>query len=88
MPKRNGIETAKQIKATCSAVAIIMLSAYDYEAYTLGALEAGAVGYLLKETSPRELVNAIRMIHAGRGVVDLKVWNRLLQLAGAQFIPI
>jgi DNA-binding NarL/FixJ family response regulator len=79
MPELDGIETAKQIKAACPAVAIVMLSAYDYEAYTLGALEAGAVGYLLKETSPYELVNAIRMIHAGRGVVDLKVWNRMLQ---------
>lgn len=83
MPELDGIETAKQIKATCPAVAIIMLSAYDYEAYTLGALEAGAVGYLLKETSPRELVNAIRMIHAGRGVVNLKVWNRMLQRLAA-----
>ncbi len=79
MPELDGIETAKQIKAACPAAAIVMLSAYDYEAYTLGALEAGAVGYLLKETSPYELVNAKRMIHAGRGVVDLKVWNRMLQ---------
>lgn len=83
MPELDGIEIAKQIKAACPAVAIIMLSAYDYEAYTLGALEAGVVGYLLKETSPRELVNAIRIIHAGRGVVDLKVWNRMLQRLAA-----
>lgn len=78
MPELNGIEAAKQIKAVCPGVAIIMLSAYDYEAYTLGALEAGAVGYLLKGISPRELVNAIRMIHGGRGVVDLKAWDRML----------
>ena len=83
MPELDGIETAKQIKAACPAVDIIMLSAYDYEAYTLGALEAGAVGYLLKETPPRELVNAIRMIHAGRSVVNLKVWNRMLQRLAA-----
>jgi len=79
MPKLDGIETAKQIKAACPTVNIIMLSAYDYEAYALGALEAGAVGYLLKETSLHELVNAIRMVHAGQGVVDLKAWNRMLQ---------
>lgn len=79
MPELNGIETAKQIKANSPATAIIMLSAYDYEAYTLGALEVGAGGYLLKETSPSELVNAVRMIHAGQGVVDLKAWNRILQ---------
>jgi len=78
MPELDGIEATKQIKAVCPDIAIIMLSAYDYEAYTLGALEAGAVGYLLKEISPRELVNAIRMIHGGRGVVDLKAWDRML----------
>ena len=79
MPELDGIETAKQIKAACPAVDIIMLSAYAYEAYVLGALEAGAVGYLLKETALCELVNAIRMIHAGQGMVDLKIWNRMLQ---------
>ncbi len=84
MPGLDGIETAKQIKAACPATAIIMLSAYDYEAYMLGALEAGAVGYLLKETSSRELVNAIRMIHAGQGVVDLKAWNRMRQRVTAR----
>lgn len=78
MPELDGIEATKQIKAVCPGVAIIILSAYDYEAYTLGALEAGAVGYLLKEIAPRELVNAIRMIHGGRGVVDLKAWDRML----------
>ena len=79
MPEVDGIETVKQIKAACPAVAIIMLSAFDYEAYILAALRAGAVGYLLKETSSRELVNAIRMIHTGQGVVGLKAWNRILQ---------
>ncbi len=79
MPELNGIETAKHIKVACPAVDIIMFSAHAYEAYVLGALEAGAVGYLLKETSLCELVNAIRMISAGQGVVNLKVWNRMLQ---------
>jgi len=79
MPQLDGIETVKQIKVACPAIAIIMLSAYDYEAYILAALGAGAAGYLLKETSPRELVNAIRMVHAGQGVVDLKAWNQIQQ---------
>lgn len=78
MPKLNGIEAAKRIKAACPTTAIIMISAYDYEAYMLGSLRAGAAGYLLKSVPLRELVSAIRSVHAGEAVFDFKTVGRAL----------
>ena len=50
MPGVNGVEAARQIKAVCPATAVLILSAYDSDAYLFAALEAGATGYLLKSS--------------------------------------
>ncbi len=86
MPGLNGIEAARQVKEACPKTAIIMVSAYDYESYVLASLQAGAVGYLLKDTPVRELVSAIRMVHrkivylhpgiSEQGGIHLKVFVR------------
>lgn len=81
MPKLNGIEATKQIKAQQPSATILILTAYDYEQYIFPLLEAGAAGYLLKDISGRELVNAIETVHRGEAVlhpaVALKVMERL-----------
>lgn len=86
MPRLNGIEATRQIKATCPATAILIVSAYGYESYVLGAIEAGASGYLLKNVRVRELVAAIRALHAGETVLDptaaRKVFSRLAYTRG------
>jgi len=78
MPKLNGIEAAKQIKAACPNTAILMISAYGYEAYLLASLQAGAAGYLLKSSPLRELISAIRSVHSGQAVFDLKAVSKVL----------
>ncbi|MDO8473624.1 MAG: response regulator transcription factor [Dehalococcoidia bacterium] len=79
MPKLNGIEAAKQIKAACPNTAIILLSAYEYESYLLAALNAGATGYLVKNAPVRNLISAVRSAHSGQAVFDLKVAGRVLR---------
>ncbi len=83
MPKLNGIEATKQIKAQQPSATILILTAYDYEQYIFPLLEAGAAGYLLKDISGHELVNAIETVHRGEAVlhpaVALKVMERLRQ---------
>ena len=69
MPKLNGIEATKRIKAICPAAAVLILTAYDNEQYVFALLEAGAAGYLLKDVDARELVEAIRAVHAGESVL-------------------
>ncbi len=81
MPKVNGIEATKQIKLRYPATAVLILTAYDNDQYIMALLEAGAAGYLLKNVSGSDLVNAIRAVHAGEAVlhpiIARKVFARL-----------
>jgi len=81
MPRLNGIEAARQIKQSNPATAILALSAYDDDRYVLGLLEAGAAGYLLKSATAREVIHAIRAVHAGEAVLHPAVAGRLLSRA-------
>ena len=84
MPNLNGIEAAKQIKQACPSIAILIVSAYSYESYVLASLRAGAAGYLLKNAPLRDLVGAIRAVHAGEAVFDLKAASQLLTRLAAE----
>lgn len=78
MPGVNGIEATRRIRATCPHAAILILSAYDTEAYLFAALEAGARGYLLKSSSAQELVRAVRVVHAGGSALHPDVARKLV----------
>ena len=86
MPKVDGIEATKQIKALYPAVAILILTAYDDDQFIFSLLEAGAAGYLLKSVRGHELVDAIRSVYAGESVlhpaIARKVLNRFTTVAG------
>jgi len=86
MPKLNGIEATKAIKVNSPNTAVIIVSAYGHEPYVIGAIEAGATGYLLKDARVWELVSAVRSVHAGETVLDptaaRKVFNRLSHVSG------
>jgi DNA-binding NarL/FixJ family response regulator len=86
MPKLDGIEATRQIKALCPAVAVLVLSAYDDDQFVFGLLEAGAAGYMLKNVRGQEIVDAIRAVHAGESVlhpsVARKVLNRFASVSG------
>ena len=83
MPKFNGIEATKQIKARQPSSTILILTAYDYEQYIFPLLEAGAAGYLLKDVGSHELIEAIQTVYRGEAVlhpaVARKVMERLRQ---------
>ena len=86
MPRLDGIEATRRIKAQCPAVAVLVLSAYDDDQFVFGLLEAGAAGYLLKSVRGQEIVEAIRAVHAGESVlhpsVARKVLNRFAGVSG------
>ena len=65
MPELDGVEATRQIMARHSACKIIMLTAHGDEARIQDALQAGAVGYLLKDTRADEIVQAVQAAHAG-----------------------
>ena len=84
MPKLDGIEATKQIKARCPTITVLILSAYDDDQFIFSLLEAGAAGYLLKTIPGRELVDAVRAVYAGESVlhplVARKVLNRFARI--------
>ena len=69
MPGRDGLELLKEIKATWPATRVIILTSYDHSRYVKAALAEGADGYLLKDASPQDLDQAIRVAMAGGGNV-------------------
>ena len=86
MPKMDGIEATKKIKAQYPRVAVLILSAYDDDQFVFSLLEAGAAGYLLKSVRGRELIDAVRAVYGGESVlhpaIARKVLNRFVA-AGA-----
>lgn len=66
MPVLNGLEATRQICKAIPATKVIMLSAHSDYAYVGNAIEAGAVGYLLKQTSADQLRQAVRAAHKGQ----------------------
>ena len=66
MPELNGIEAARIIRNKCAQTRVVMLSMHSTSVYVHRALQAGASGYVLKESVGRELVDAIRTVHVGR----------------------
>ncbi len=69
MPERDGLELLREIKANWSQVPVIMLTTFDHAAYVKQALADGADGYMLKDASPEDLDQAIRVAMAGGGNV-------------------
>jgi DNA-binding NarL/FixJ family response regulator len=66
LPDMSGIDTLAAIRAESPEARILVLSTSDGDVEIQRALSAGAYGYLLKSMPPRELVDAIRQVHAGR----------------------
>lgn len=79
MPRLGGIEATRQIKNLAPATAILILSAYDDDEYVFALLEAGASGYLLKNVRGRDLVEAIRSVHAGESVLHPVIARKVIE---------
>jgi len=73
MPDMNGVEAARRICAARPETRVVVLSMYSDAEHVYRALEAGATGYLLKDSAGTELVTAIRAVHAGRRYLTEKI---------------
>ncbi len=79
MPKIDGLEATKQIKASHPEASVLALTVHDDEEYVAAMLDAGAVGYLLKSVYGDELVQAIRAVRLGEFVLDPQVGRKVLR---------
>ena len=78
MPELNGIEAARKISRACPSTRVIILSVHSTTEHIFRALQAGARGYLLKESAGIEVVNAVRAVHAGHRYLSQKISDRLV----------
>jgi len=79
MPVINGIQALKQIKLFCPSVAVIIVSAFNYQKYVKDSMAAGVDGYLLKSVHRSELINSIRIVHAGQRVFSPEITSELAE---------
>ena len=81
MPKVDGIEATRRILAepACADVRVIVLTTFDVDEYVYGALRAGASAFLLKDAGPEALVDAIRVVAGGDGLLAPSVTRRLIE---------
>src|SRR5262250_97547 len=84
MPDVDGIEAIARIRAEFPTARIIVLTSYSGDATIVGALKAGASGYLLKHTLRRELLDAIRAVHAGSRRIPAEIAAEIAEYAGAE----
>jgi len=85
MPVLNGIEAMRQIAQEAPATRVVMLSSYSDDEYVCQVAEAGAVGYLLKETAALDLVRAIREAQQGNAFFSPLISKRLLEACREKF---
>jgi DNA-binding NarL/FixJ family response regulator len=84
MPKVDGITATRRLRSTPRPPEVIVLTTFDADENVLGALRAGASGFLLKDAPPAEIANAIRRVAAGDPILSPAVTRRLMLRAVVQ----
>ena len=77
MPGGGGVESVREMKRRGIRAAVLVLTTYDTDSDTVAAIEAGAIGYLLKDAPPEHLVSGVRAAAAGETVLSPAVATRL-----------
>jgi DNA-binding NarL/FixJ family response regulator len=80
MPVLDGLQATRELAATrgLERVRVLILTTYDTDAYVFEALQAGASGFLLKDSGPAELLHAIRVVAAGEALLAPRITRRLI----------
>jgi DNA-binding NarL/FixJ family response regulator len=81
MPGVGGVEATRLITGSVPGARVLVLTTYDLDAAAFAALEAGASGFLLKDTRPDDLVSAIKAVASGDAVVSPRITAKLIELA-------
>ena len=89
MPVLDGIEATRRITSDphCEGVRVVILTTFDLDEYVYGALQAGASGFLLKDSRPEDLLAAIRIVATGEALLAPSVTRRLIERFAALPAP-
>jgi DNA-binding NarL/FixJ family response regulator len=80
MPDLDGIAATRLLRQQPSAPTVLVLTTFDADELVVRALQAGAAGFLLKDTPPAEIVRSIELVHAGDGTLSPAVARRLIAI--------
>ena len=80
MPRLDGIAATRLLSAQPHPPAVLVLTTFDADELVLRALQAGAAGFLLKDSPPADIVRAIDAVHAGDGMLSPRITRRLINL--------
>lgn len=86
MPAMNGVEATRRIVDNCHT-AVIILTTFDEDDYIREALNYGAKGYLLKNTSPVKIIETIKVVNRGNCVLQPEVLNKISQKLNGRITP-
>ncbi|RJL22107.1 response regulator [Bailinhaonella thermotolerans] len=84
MPRLDGISAARELAGVAD---VLILTTFDLDEYVFGALRAGAAGFLLKSTDAEALVDAVRLVARGDGLISPAVTRRLISAFAARPAP-
>ncbi|MDQ6617763.1 MAG: response regulator transcription factor [Actinomycetota bacterium] len=89
MPRMDGIEATRRITTdpALAGTRVLILTTFDHDEYVYEALRAGASGFVLKDTSPEELLAGIRVVAAGDALLSPSVTRRLLHEFAQRVAP-
>jgi DNA-binding NarL/FixJ family response regulator len=79
MPVMDGVTATQKLTALSGDIRVLILTTFDLDEYVMNALRAGAAGFLLKDVRAADLIQAVRVVAAGDGVVAPAVTRRLLE---------
>lgn len=79
MPRKDGISAIREIRSNSSSARILVLTSFAEDDQVFPAIKAGALGYLLKDASPIELLQAIREVHRGYSSLDPIIARKLIE---------
>jgi DNA-binding NarL/FixJ family response regulator len=84
MPDLDGISATREVLSAWPDARVVILTTFENDEYIFGALSAGASGFLLKRTSPEELIAAVHTIAAGDALLSPSITRTVIDRAGAQ----
>src|SRR6266508_12871 len=87
MPGTDGLEGTRRIRQQVDGPPVLMLTTFDDDDVLWGAIQAGAAGFLLKDTEADELVRAVRVVAGGGSWLDPRVTPRVLAAVRTQSVP-
>jgi DNA-binding NarL/FixJ family response regulator len=79
MPEMDGLVATREIKQKHPQISVMMLTMHENPDYLLEAIKAGAAGYVLKDASQEEIIEAVHQVHRGESPLDVKLAARLLK---------